>query len=305
MSKKFLSMLLGGTLTMMIISMLLMSDQIIAGFMIGSKSVAGITLVTPLYSLAAFFGSVICKGVPVLYSAEMGKFNKERADHVFGLGVFMSIISGIVMFILISLFGNAYLRGCSTDDAIAAEAIGYLYWIKFTILIMPLQMLIGATVYADGDELISNIASIVQGVGNIIFSIVLSRSMGIRGIAFASFLFYAISLVIFFLHFLRKNNSLRLNLFFSVELLKDIVRYSIVDSSSYLFLAALTAMLTYYVSSHFGPEYIILVSAITLCREFQLLFEGIGEAVGPIFSIYVNEKNRKGICSIYALDGRV
>ena len=92
MSKKFLSMLLGGTLTMMIISMLLMSDQIIAGFMIGSKSVAGITLVTPLYSLAAFFGSVICKGVPVLYSAEMGKFNKERADHVFGLGVFMSII---------------------------------------------------------------------------------------------------------------------------------------------------------------------------------------------------------------------
>lgn len=77
MSKKFFSMLLGGTLTMMVVSILLMSDQVIAGFSIGSDAVAGITLVTPLYSLSAFFGSVISLGVPILYSTEMGKFNKK------------------------------------------------------------------------------------------------------------------------------------------------------------------------------------------------------------------------------------
>ena len=82
---------------------------------------------------------------------------------------------------------------------------------RFTILVMPIQMLIGAAVYYDGDESISNIANVVQGIGNIVFS------------------------------------------------------------------------------------------AITLSREFQLLFEGIGEAVGPIFSVYVGEKSREGLRSIYSL----
>ena len=74
-------------------------------------TVAGVTLVTPLYSFAAFFGSVISLGVPILYAQEMGKFNKERADHVFGLGLLLAIVVGILLFILTSLFGTAYLRG--------------------------------------------------------------------------------------------------------------------------------------------------------------------------------------------------
>ena len=115
MSKKFYSMLLGGTLTYMVVSLLLMSDSVIAGAVIGPDAVAGVTLVTPLYSLAAFFASIISLGVPILYAQEMGKFNKERADHVFGLCLLLAIVVGILLFILTSLFGTAYLRGYSPD----------------------------------------------------------------------------------------------------------------------------------------------------------------------------------------------
>ena len=45
MSKKYFSMLLGGTLTYMVVSLLLMSDSVIAGVVIGSDAVAGVTLV--------------------------------------------------------------------------------------------------------------------------------------------------------------------------------------------------------------------------------------------------------------------
>ena len=44
-----------------------------------------------------------------------------------------------------------------------------------------------------------------------------------------------------------------------------------------------------------------MASAITLCREFQLVFDGIGEAVGPIFSVYVGEQNHDGLRSSYSL----
>ena len=43
MSKKFISMLLGGTLTMTVVSLLLMSDSIIAGIFVGEEAVAGVT----------------------------------------------------------------------------------------------------------------------------------------------------------------------------------------------------------------------------------------------------------------------
>lgn len=301
MSKKFYSMLFGGTLTMMVISLLLMSDSIIAGIVIGSEAVAGVTLVIPIYSLAAFFGSVISLGVPILYSTEMGKFNKEKADQVFGLGILMSLVVGVILFIITSLFGEAYLRSDTLSKGVLSQAMGYLFWMRFTILIMPIQMIIGAVVYSDGDETISTIASVVQGLGNIVFSIVLSQFMGIQGIGLASFLFNAISLLIYMIHFMRKNNSLRLNLYFSFSLLKDVVRYSIIDSSSYLFISAFTALLNLYVTDRFGSEYLIIVSAITLSREFQLLFEGIGEAVSPILSVYVGEHSKDGLRSIYGL----
>lgn len=301
MSKKYFSMLLGGTLTMMVVSIMLMSDSFIAGAVIGSDAVAGITLVTPLYSLAVFFGSIISIGIPLLYSTEMGKFNKKRADQAFGFGVLMSVIVGILMFVLISFLGDAYLSSYSPAPKVMEQAKGYLFWMNFTILVLPIQMCIANMVYSDGDENVSTIATAVQGVGNIALSIILSGIMGISGIAFASFLFNVVSILILLLHFLKKSNSLRWNLYFSFGIMKDAIRYSIIDSSSYLFLAVFTATLNTFISSQFGAKYLILASAITLCREFQLLFDGIGEAVGSIFGVYVGEQNHRGLRSSYSL----
>ena len=47
---------------MMLVSVLLMADTVVAGTFVGADAVAGITLVTPLYSVAAFFGSVFSWG---------------------------------------------------------------------------------------------------------------------------------------------------------------------------------------------------------------------------------------------------
>lgn len=304
MSKKYYSMLLGGTLTMMVVSAMLMSDSIIAGAVVGPNAVAGVTLVTPLYSVAAFFGSLISLGVPIIYTTEMGKFHKKEADQVFGLGVLLSVVTGIVLFVLISLFGNIYLSNYTSSDAILLQAREYLFWIRCTILILPIQTLLAAVVYSDGDETVSTVASGVQGVGNIAFSIILSHSMGVRGIGLASFIFNVVSLALLMIHFAKKTNSLKWNLYFSLPLLKEVVRFGIIDSSSYLFLAIMTSALNAFISAQFGSEYLILASAISLSREFQLVFDGIGQAAGPIFSVYVGEESRSGLRSSYDMANR-
>ena len=301
MSKKFFTMLLGGTLTMMVVSILLMSDSVIAGMVIGSDAVAGITLVTPIYSLAAFFGAVFSLGVPIVYSTEMGKFNKQGADQAFGFGLLASMVIGILLLGMTSIFGDSYLQSMTPLPEILAQARAYLFWMRFTMLLLPIQMLIAAVVYSDGDETLSTVANMVQGIGNIGASILLSRTMGIKGIGLASFLFNVVALLILLAHFMKKSNSLRWNLYYSAALMKSVVRYSIIDSSSYLFLAALTAVLNAFVGARFGAEYLIMVSVVTLCRELQLVFDGIGEAITPILSVYLGEESKSGIRSIYKL----
>ena len=289
---------------MMVVSALLMSDSVIAGSIIGQNAVEGITLVTPVYSLAAFFGAAISLGIPIIYSEAMGEFNKEKADHSFGFGLLMSIIVGTLLFILTTFLGDIYLRSNSPREAVLNEARNYLYWMRFTILLMPLQMHIAAAVYTDGDETLSTAANIVQGIGNIAGSIILSRHMGIRGIGLASFLFNVVALIVLFFHFTKKSNSLRINLYFSGKMLIDVLRFSIIDSSSYLFLSILTAILNAYISSSFGSAYMITISAVALCRELQMIFDGIGEAITPILSVYFGEKNKSGLRLIYKVARR-
>ncbi|MBR6702707.1 MAG: hypothetical protein IKI78_06150 [Clostridia bacterium] len=191
MVKKFDTMLLGGTLTMMVVSILLMSDSIIAGILIGSQAASGINLVTPIYSISAFFGSVFSLGVPIRYSLKMGMFQKKEADKVFGTGLLMSVSAGIILFILASILGEAFIGSCHPSPQALEQARGYLFWMRFTILFLPLDMLMAEMVYNDGDDTISVIANCVQGIGNLTFSLILSRKMGIAGIGLASCLLRA------------------------------------------------------------------------------------------------------------------
>ena len=304
MSKKYYSMLLGGTLTMMMSSLMVMSDSLIAGAVIGADAVAGVTLVTPLYSFVVFIGTLFSLGIPILYSKEMGRFRKKEADRIFGFGVLMTITVGIIMFIAISFLGDIFLQSSSPRKEVLTYAKEYLFWMRLTFLVMPFQMLLSEIVNGDGDEFISTIANVIQGLGNITLSIVLSRFIGMRGIGFASFIFYIISLLILLIHFGRKRNSLRWNLYFSFGLLKKVLRYGIIDASSFLYISILTATFNGFISNQFGSKYLILASVITLCREGQFMFDGIGEAVCPIFGVYVGEKNHKGLRTSYALARR-
>ena len=304
MSRKFYSMLLGGTLTMVVASVLLMSDSLIAGSVIGADAVAGITLVTPLYALSVFFGSVFSLGVPILFSMEMGRFNRKGADRVFGFGLAASLAVGGAVFVLTLLFGETWLRSCPALPGALEQARGYLFWMRFTMLCMPVAMLLSSSVYADGDEKISTAANMIQGAGNVAGSLTLSRWIGIRGISLASFLFTLVALGILLTHFLKENNSLRLKPAFSFELMRKTVRYSIIDASSYLFLGIFTALMNRFVSAEFGAGSLILVSVAGLCRELQMVFDGIGEAITPIVSVYLAEDCTPGVRTIYRLAER-
>ena len=109
LQKKFISLLLPGTMTMVVVTALLISDSIIAGIALGKDAVAAISLVAPVYSAASFFAGLISIGIPILYAKAMGEFDQKAAGRWFSLGFTASIMTGGILFILLLLLGDRYL----------------------------------------------------------------------------------------------------------------------------------------------------------------------------------------------------
>ena len=101
--KRFTSLVLTASFAMAIEYLMLLSDSIIIGNMLGEKALAGLNIVTPLFSIVVFVGTVISVGTTVCYSFEMGKLDKDAADRYFGQGIIMAVSAGIILFMTVFL----------------------------------------------------------------------------------------------------------------------------------------------------------------------------------------------------------
>ena len=300
-SAKYISMLCSGTILMVLVAIFGVADTLIAGIILGEAAVAGICLALPIYSLASFFEVFFSYGVPILYAGKMGAFQKEEADRCFGVGLTVTSVIGFLMFAAILCGGDSFLQAYHPDNQVYVNASDYLVWMKYAVLLMPLTSLLDGMLFAEGDETISLVANLAKGVVKVVMSVVLCCNMGVKGLSLASLISFAISILISFLHFFRPGNTLRLNLAFSFSILRDILKYGIVDASTHLSVSLFTVAINFFVLRRFGPDMLILVSVITLLKEGQILFEGIGEAITPLISTYYGEQCYPGVRKVWRL----
>ena len=294
-------MLLSGTMSSIVVSILLLSDYIIAGLRIGKVAVAGINLVTPIYSFGAFLGQMFSLGVPVLFSSEMGKFDKKRANDIYAVANCMTILAGLLMFLVISFFGDRYINIFNPNKELFDYARGYLYWIKYVILVLPFSALLNDMVYADGGEKLVTIANIIYATTNIILSLILSKRYGTYGIGLASFIAYIVLALINFIHYFDKSNNLQLYLKCRIADVISIIEHSMVDASSFLFLSIFTFVMNKFFELSFGVESIQLVTIITIIKDSCFLFDGIGQAITPLIGMYLGEKTYVGVKKVFKL----
>lgn len=301
LDRKFFSLLVPGTLTMIVATLLSLSDSIIAGFTLGKNSVVAVSMVTPAFVLSVSLACFISIGVPILYTRALGEFKKEKADSYFSLGFTVSIFTGLILFLFYFLFGDLYLQSLQPSEEVYIQAKSYFFWYKFTILLYPLDALITEMILADGDEFLSVISNIVTFIGNIIFSIILAHFIGIAGIGMGAFIGTSLSLLTATLHLFRAGNSLKIGIYFSLKKFFTIIKYSTIDAGGYLFLSLFSFAMERFIVTAFGPELLILASIILFIKEFQLVFDGIGEAITPIINIYLGEESWSAVEKCYYL----
>ncbi len=299
--KKYLSMLLGGTVSSIVAELVTLSDSIVAGLLLRKEEVSAICLIYPLVSLSWFFILIVSFGATIVYSKYIGAFEKEQADRTFGNGVITTVGVGILLFLKFTIFSDNYLRFYGAEGEVFLLASKYLSWIRVTMMITPVSYFVGTMAFADGDENTVTISRIASTVVNVVASVLLCTRFGIDGIGMGSVLGVVAGLLIILIHFTREKNTLRFRFYCSLSLTMEVAKFSVVDGGKYLFLSVYLIVLNKFVLTVFGDDKLILVSVILLLLEIQLVFEGVGESATPFISVYLAEENLGGIRKVWKL----
>ena len=303
-SGKFKTLLLTASISMGMEYLMLLSDTIIIGNIFGESAIAATNLVTPLFSLAVSLSSMISIGTSMLYSYEMGKFQKDRANCLFGQGVLIAAILGIFLFITAFLGKDLYFDFMNPSEAVRGYAGEYYRYYQFIMLLFPMYALLMDMVYSDGDELICNVSYVIQVGVNIPVSIILCHKIGVGGSSLGTLIGTILSLVVLLTHFFRKQNSLKFICYFKGSDVAGVLKGGILDSVFYLLMGITACAANKLILFKFGDYYLPVLSVIISVLELTVIFDGIGQAITPLVNVYRGEKNTEGIRKVMRLAGK-
>ena len=293
--KKFHSLLLTSTFTMVVECLILLSDTVVVGHLIGEDGISGINMVTPIFSVVAFVSMLIGMGTVYRFTHEMGRFNKDRADRLYGQGIILAVGMGVILFLIVTLGESMYFHFMGPSAEVLKWAKDYYRFFRFTVLLYPLYTYLAEMVYADGDEAACLASYVAQIGGNIVLSIFLCMKMGTAGASLGTLIGTIMSLLIVSTHFFKKKCALKFVPHFNLKDVVEVCTYSIVDAGLYLFWGILSMVMNKVFISQFGDHYLPVLSVLISLIELTIIFDGIAEAVTPLFNLYNGEKNQTGI----------
>lgn len=288
---KFRSALVSGTLTMSVAYVLLLSDSIVAGFFIGEKGVAAINAVSPVTGIVVFLSGIIASGSGILYSRKIGAMKKDDADKIFGQGLIVSAVIALLGSAFFLFGKDIYFNLMGIPNEIYELASAYYIWTPINVILEVMLGYLATMVYIDGDDISSNLSNICQIVGNLLFSILLVQKLGMEGIILGTVIGNATSLIPTIWHFFRKSNSLHFSWHFSFSDLFHVIRYSVVDSAVYLCWGVADYIMIGFVSANYGETGLITLSVVFNLIEFNVVLDGVGQAVQPLLGTYMGEDN--------------
>lgn len=300
-SCKFKTLLLTASVSMGMEYLMLLSDTIIIGNIFGETAIAASNLVSPLFSVAVFISTMLSIGTSMLYSYEMGKFQKDRADCIYGQGVLLAAISGIALFLLAFFGKNIYFGFMNPSETVGSYAREYYRFYQYIMLLYPMYALLIDMVYSDGDELICNLSYVAQIGVNIPASIFLCKRIGVGGASLGTLIGTILSLAVLCIHFFRKQNSLKFVCYFKGSDFMKVARGGVMDSVVYLLWGLTACVVNKFILARFGEYYLPVFSVIISVMELTVIFDGIGQAITPLVNVYRGEKNTEGIRKVMNL----
>lgn len=163
-------------------------DQIFIGHGVGYLGNAATSVAFPLTIICLAFGLTLGLGGASNFNLSLGRGQKERAAHVIGNAIFLSLALGVLIGAVIILLLKPLLILFGATDATLAYAIDYTGITAFGIPFLMFTMSLNPLVRADGSPTYSMMAIVVGAILNTILDpiFIFGFQWGIKGAAFAT-----------------------------------------------------------------------------------------------------------------------
>ena len=301
-NRKFMGFLGAATIVIVAEYILVLSDSVIAGRMIGEKALGAMNLLMPVFMLTSFFTWLLAVGTSIVYSDAMARTQKERAANLAGQGLVAAVVLGLALCVAILALKSPYLVFMAPDADTAGYAAGYLKWYPVVAAFEAVDLVLLYLVYTDGGEMCCMVSYCSQVIVNLLLSYGLCSGkcglpeLGMSGIAIGTAIAYLSGMAMLLPRLLCDG---RCGLRFAPRFLpRDMVRsltLSFGDASSGLFQALLFFVTTKYLIRSWGSDILPVSTIVFFIIRLSLFFNGVGIALQPMETVYHGEGNTTAI----------
>ena len=301
-SERFKSILTAATVAMATSYLLVLSECIIAGNMIGEEAVAAIALVAPVIPFLQFIGEMIAAGTFALISYAGGKGDEEEINRLYSQAMTLAVAVGFILTLLFVVFRVQILSYWDVSADLMTYADAYYAGVMIRPIIAFIELFLMPLLLIEGQEKRNLVASVVKVIAGIALEIVLCNSLGLFGISLATTISLAIALVIEASYWFTKDCPLKYKFYLNFKKLRKVFSLSICVAIPELFLTLLPFVVTSYLITNFDETIIAIFAMInTIINLAVAIFYGLDDVIQSMGCLYLGEKNIHGIKKVMNL----
>lgn len=297
-NRKFTGFLGAATVVIIAEYILVLSDYVISGRVLGETALGAMNLLMPVFSTVSFFTWLLAVGTSIVYSDAIGRANAEKAAKLAGQGLLAAFGMGVLLVVATFLLQTPYLAFMAPDEATMAFSGAYWKWYPLVVILESIDMVLLYLVYTDGGELPCLFSYVGQVVVNIASSYWLCMRMGMEGVSLGTVLAYLVGIAALLPRVLSRECGLRFKPYFNVKELLHSLRASFGDASAGLFHALLFFVITKYVLYCWGPETLPITAVVFCIVRLTVFFNGVGIALQPLETVYHGEDNETAVAKL-------
>ena len=289
-STRFRSVFVASMVSMISSYILMLTDNVVAGQVVGDDAVAAMTLVFPIFTLILFVAYVIADGLVMMATYANGRGDRAEVDRLFSLGMILSVGTSLIFFAALVLLREEILAFWEISTHLQIYAHDYYDGLKFLSLFQFAGIFLYTIFVAEGMENECLVAAGVAFVVNVALDIILCQKIGVMGIGLGTTLGTFASIIV--LCFYLRRSNLHFVWYFDAKKTWQGIFYSFYHSIDTLCQSLLPVILSYMVLKFFGEGDLIIVTvAVNLLTLIIAVYTGIVDCLQPMVCQYYAEKN--------------
>lgn len=297
---KFFFPTVASSITLSVISM---TDLVIAGNMVGELALSAISLGLPVIIFAQILYALFGMGGAILLSVHLGRGERAMCSRIFTLSMLASLIVSALSAILGGIFLEPMLLALGANPGAMMDAAqSYIGVLVVGMPFLVLSPVMVTFLRNDNEQRYAFFCVVVAGVSNMAISVwlVAAFDMGCAGIAIGSIAAEALCCLLAGLRLFNRRRMFRLvRIRPGIEPLLLILRLTQHGGTLAIIFASqiiLTIIVNHALGAYGGEEGIAIYAVIKYLINFLFaLFDGVTGSIQPMLGIYYGEREENNV----------